>query len=300
MSSSNTTNFQQTGQANTENFAAPPGYQSSESGSVNRLLTAGISPGGNSLITDIAGKVLGFNFSTADGTPYSPELDWRVRISMASSTAQYFYNNSNNVILTPLSETKGVIFPYTPSITIAHAAKYNNQILTHSNYASYFYESSEIGAIRIQADFTAQNVVEGRYMMAVIHFFRSCTKMFFGKDTTPPAGTPPPLVFLNGFGAAYLPNVPCVVTEFSQTMPKDVDYITVPLGIADNRIVRQVTSESQSSRAVSYVAMPSHCEMIINLQPVYSRKNIADNFSLQSYTGGNLIENGMSPIGGFL
>lgn len=298
MASFNTTNFQPNGVDQTQTFATEPALQSSVPGPVDRLRTAGIAPGGSSLITDIAGKVLGFNFSSTDGTVQDPELDWRVRISMASYTAQYFYNNPNNVILAPLSQTKGVIFPYTPSITVAHTAKYNNQMLTHSNYASYFYEHSEIGAIRIQADFTAQNVVEGRYMMAVIQFFRACTKMFFGNDTTPPAGTPPPLVFLNGFGAAYLPNVPCVVTEFSQTMPKDIDYITVPLGVIDNNAVRSVAPVS--STATSYVAMPSHCEMIVNLQPVYSRKNIANNFSMQKYASGDLIENGFSSIGGFL
>ena len=300
MASSNTTNVQPDGVQQSQNFSTTPSFQSLIPGSTDRLRNAGISPGGNSLISDIAGKVLGFNFSSADGSIYPSELDWRVRVSMASYTAQYFYNNPNNVILNPLSQTKGVVFPYTPSITIAHAAKYNNQILTHSNYASYFYEHSEIGAIRIQADFTAQNVEEGRYMMAVIQFFRACTKMFFGSDTTPPAGTPPPLVFLNGFGAAYLPNVPCVVTEFSQTMPKEVDYISVPLGGADNSIIRTRTVEPVASVASSYVAMPSHCEMIVNLQPVYSRKNIADNFSLQKYTSGDLIENGYSSIGGFL
>jgi hypothetical protein len=36
------------------------------------------------------------------------------------------------------------------------------------------------------------------------------------------------MVFLSGYGANYLPNVPCVVTSFSHTMPGDCDYIDVP------------------------------------------------------------------------
>jgi hypothetical protein len=300
----NTSNYQSDSSAQSYVSATPTAYQSSVPGSVDRLRNAGLTPGGNSLITDVAGKVLGFNFNVADGTVIPPETDWRVRISMARFTAQYFYNNPNNSLLFPLSQTNGVVFPYTPQITLNHTAKYNSQNLTHSNYNSYFYENSEVGAIRIGADFTAQNVIEGKYMMAVIQFFRTCTKMFFGNDVF--AGTPPPLVFLNGFGAAYLPNVPCVVTSFEQTMPKDVDYIQVPLGVAGGSFDRLfaslafVESDVSSSGPSSYVSLPSHCEMSITLQPVYSRKNIADNFTLQKFANGDLIENGNSPIGGFL
>lgn len=302
--SSNTTNYQSDGSAQTYTQVSPVAYQSSVPGAVDRLRNAGLTPGGNSLITDVAGKVLGFNFSNADGTVIPAETDWRARISMARYTAQYFYNNPNNSLMYPLSQTNGVIFPYTPQITLSHTAKYNSQNLTHSNYNSYFYENSEVGAIRIQADFTCQNVVEGRYMMAVIQFFRTCTKMFFGNDTF--AGTPPPLVFLNGFGAAVLPNVPCVVTQFEQTMPKDVDYIQVPLGVAGGSFDRLfastafVESDVPSYTPSSYVALPAHAEMTITLQPVYSRKNIAENFTLQKFANGDLIENGNSPIGGFL
>lgn len=304
LTSSNTTNYQSDGSSQTYSEASRTAYQSSVPGAVDRLRNAGLAPGGNSLITDVAGKVLGFNFTAADGTVIPPETDWRVRVSMARFTAQYFYDNPNNVLMYPLSQTKGVIFPYTPQITLSHAAKYNSQNLTHSNYNSYFYENSEVGAIRITADFTSQNVSEGRYMMAVIQFFRTCTKMFFGNDIF--AGTPPPLVYLNGFGAPYLPNVPCVVTSFEQTMPKDVDYIQIPLGVAGGSFDRLfsntafVESDVPSYSPSSYVALPAHCEMTISLQPVYSRKNIAENFTLQKFANGDLIENGNSPIGGFL
>ena len=300
----NTNSYQSSGAAQSYVSATPTAYQSSVPGSVDRLRNAGIAPGGNSLLTDIAGKVLGFNFSGADGTVVPPETDWRVRVSMARFTAQYFYNNPNNSLMFPLSQTNGVIFPYTPQITVSHTAKYTPQNLTHSNYNSYFYENSEVGAIRISADFTAQNVVEGKYMMAVIQFFRTCTKMFFGNDVF--AGTPPPLVFLNGFGAPYLPNVPCVVTNFEQTMPKDVDYIQIPLGVAGGSFDRLFSNyaflqgDVASSQPSSYVALPVLSEMTVQLQPVYSRKNISDNFTLQKFANGDLIENGNSPIGGFL
>jgi hypothetical protein len=57
----------------------------------------------------------------------------------------------------------------------------------------------------------------------VIHFFKSVTKMFYGQDAE--AGTPPPLVYLNGFGKNQFNNHPCVVSNFTYNLPNDVDYI---------------------------------------------------------------------------
>jgi hypothetical protein len=80
----------------------------------------------------------------------------------------------------PLSQTSGVVFPYTPSITVNHRARYGVTPLTHANYASYFYEGSEVSSININAEFTVQNIEEGQYLAAVIQFFRTMTKMFYG------------------------------------------------------------------------------------------------------------------------
>lgn len=267
-----------------------------------RLQQAGLAPGGVGLLGEIAGKVLDINFQNATGGPVDPQLDWRIRISVANTLAsQVFYNNSQNDIMRPLRSTKGVIFPYTPSIQVSHMAKYGSQPLTHSNYASYFYESSEVGAIRITGDFTCQNIAEGQYLMAAIHFFRSCTKMFYGNS--PKAGSPPPLLFLDGYGP-YFPHVPCVLTQFDHILPKDVDYIPVPIQVtAGSAGLSSADMEDASITGTSYgsiVNLPTHSELTITLQPVYSRRNISQNFTLEKYARGSLIENGTSPIGGFI
>jgi hypothetical protein len=108
--------------------------------------------------------------------------DWRVRLSLAKN-AQYLYNDPNNPgILKPLAATGGVIFPYLPKIETTYTASYEESSLTHSNHKNYFYKSSSIGAIGLTATFTAQDSVEADYLLAVIHFFRSVTKMFYGQD----------------------------------------------------------------------------------------------------------------------
>jgi hypothetical protein len=248
-----------------------------------RRMVSGLMTGAKMAAADYAGQVFNINFTRTPGIPIAPEQDWRVRVSMRPATAGLFYNNEDNAILKPLAETSGLIFPYTPSVTINHTARYNPQQLTHSNYNSYFYEGSEIQAITIQGEFTVQSQREGRYLMAAIHYMRACTKMFFG--ASPLAGTPPPMVFLDGYGAPYLPHVPCVVTSFSHTMPAEVDYIEVLVGPEYSGILTR---------------LPTSSTLNITLQPVYSRNNIAKNFTLENFNSGALVRTSTDSTGGFL
>jgi hypothetical protein len=234
------------------------------------------------------------------------EFDWRVRISLAPNS-DYFYNDPSNHMLSPLIESEsyeespsrpskggrvGVIFPYTPSITIQHTANYSQQKLVHNNYAQYFYENSEVNPININAEFTAQNVSEGRYLLATIYFFRSVTKMFFGQDNN--AGNPPPIVYLNGYGKYILPNVPCIVTSFSHIMPDQVDYFDVPTN-------DDVFDRAGSNPVDLYTRMPTSSTISVTLQPVYSRLSQSQRFSLKNFANGDLINkkgSGM-PASGF-
>jgi hypothetical protein len=108
--------------------------------------------------------------------------DWRFRVRLAAGS-QVLYKSSDSGILDPLKATDGVIFPYTPQVMINYQANYNKTTPTHSNYAQYFYQSSEISDIQITGTFTAQSTKEADYLLAAIHFFRSATKMFYGQLT---------------------------------------------------------------------------------------------------------------------
>jgi hypothetical protein len=148
--------------------------------------------------------------------------DWRLRLSI-SPNAQYLYLANPPGILAPLAATEGVIFPYTPTITTSYSANYEQYDLTHSNYRGIFYKNSRVGDITVRGTFTAQDTTEANYLLAVIHFFRSVTKMFYGQGDW--RGTPPPICFLNGFGQHQFSNHSCVVSSFNYTLPNDVDYI---------------------------------------------------------------------------
>jgi hypothetical protein len=151
--------------------------------------------------------------------------DWRVRISLPPGSQNLYQDPIGAGLMQPLinSGLFGVVFPYTPAITVSHNARYQEQGLTHSNFKSYFYEGSDVAAITISGEWTVQNIREGEYLMGAIYFLRACTKMFWGDAVD--AGAPPQVVYLDGYGQFYFPHVTCIVTNFTHTMPNDVDYL---------------------------------------------------------------------------
>jgi hypothetical protein len=242
----------------------------------SRMANAGLNDGAENSAVDVNEEPVVIAGASNAGVLSSVD-DWRVRISLPSGNKIFYKDTGRNYLLKPLQRSgiDGVIFPYTPQIQITHSARYSEQGLIHSNFKSYFYEGSDVSAIAITGDFTAQNQYEADYVMAAVHFFRACTKMFFGPG--PDAGTPPPIVFLDGYGENYLPHVSCVVTQFQHSMPQDCDYILSGYG---DRV-------------------PTVSSMTVTLQPVYSRQRLHDEFDLHEYAQGKAGSR-RSPRGGFL
>jgi hypothetical protein len=232
----------------------------------------------------------GANKGTSAPHPDAP-IDWRVKISTPARSGLTY--DSTNPLLNILQRTGGVVFPYTPTITVTHNARYQEQALTHSNYKNYFYEGSDVSAINIVGDFTVQNKDDALYLLASIFFFRSCTKMFYGNESN--AGNPPPIVYLNGYGNYYFPNVSCVVTSFQHTMPADCDYMEVAYQQGQD-------SANTPPAAVGggdnwqVARLPTISQLNLTVQPIYSRTNIYNNMSLSKFSQGQLLKGN----GGFL
>lgn len=177
------------------------------------------------------------------------DTDWRVRLRLAPD-ATYLYQDPSNTLLAPLRVSDGVVFPYTPTINTSYSAKYDPYDLTHSNYRGYFYRGSNVSDIQIQGTFTAQNTREAEYVLAVIHFFRSATKMFYGKDEF--RGAPPPLVYLRGYGEYQFNDHACVISNFQYNLPNDVDYIAIsPNNLGLNMSNRQAQVGSSPVSTIS-------------------------------------------------
>ena len=245
--------------------------------------------------------------------------DWRVTLRLAPG-ATYLYNAPNAGLLQPLKVTNGVIFPYTPTISTSYKANYETYDLTHSNYRGYFYKNSYTDAVSLKATFTAQSTADAAYVLAVIQFFRSVTKMFYGQDAQ--RGSPPPLVFLSGLGDYQFNNHPCVVTSFSYNLPAEVDYISSgsPNNLGLNLQPLQnlySTTLNAVSPTVSRLAaaflptgaqnvtpaplqsllnnptyVPSKIDLDITLLPVQTRQQVSKQFSLKNFANGQLIKGG--------
>jgi hypothetical protein len=249
--------------------------------------------------------------------------DWRVRLQLARG-ATYLYNAPAPGILWPLQQTGGVVFPYTPKIELNYKADYESYALTHSNYKGYFYKSSSLEPVNMTATFTAQDTTEAEYLLAVIHFFRSVTKMFYGQD--PERGAPPPLVYLTGLGEFQFTQNPCVVTSFNYNLPSDVDYIrarsinvqgtdlltrrqrqnlpTNPISGAVARLQNLFSSQGINKGAnfdrpappnlgqnqPTYV--PTKLDISLTLLPVQSRGQVSRQFSVKQYANGDLLKQG--------
>jgi hypothetical protein len=245
--------------------------------------------------------------------------DWRVTLRLAPG-ADYLYKAKQPGLLEPLATTNGVIFPYTPSISTAYKANYSAYDLTHSNYRGYFYQNSYIDAINLTATFTAQSTSDAAYVLAVIHFFRSVTKMFYGQDAQ--RGSPPPLVFLSGLGDYQFNNHPCLVQQFNYTLPPDVDYISsgspnnLGLNLQPLQNLFSTTINSVSPTVTRLAAaflpvgaqndlpaplqsllanptyVPSKIDIQLTLLPVQSRSQVSKQFSLRDFSNGTLIKKG--------
>ncbi len=245
--------------------------------------------------------------------------DWRVRLRLAPGANYILTENSG--ILAPVQKTGGVIFPYLPQIQTSYVATYSNYDLTHSNYRGYFYQSSHVGEINITAPFTAQDTGEAAYLLAVIHFFRTVTKMFYGQNT-PGRGSPPPLVFLQGLGEYQFNLHPCVVSQFSYNLPNDVDYIrtgppnvdgtnmlarrdkqtaaTNPWESAKQRLkaagvdpgaIKQLPAPTQlGTKNPTYV--PTKMEIQLTLLPIQSRDQVSKQFNMPGFANGDLVKGG--------
>ena len=237
--------------------------------SANRLIGAGLGflTGSKSPFGTVIGEALN-NIVTA----VFRENDTRVRVGLSPGSGDIFYKDPNNQILEPLLDTDGVLFPFTPNINVSHSAAYAGVQPTHSNFIQHSYTSSSVDQITVVGEFVANNANEARYLLAVLHFMRSVTKMFFGQDDL--RGTPPPVLRLSGYGPFRFHSIPVVLQAFTHDFTNDVDYIEVPLASA--------------SDAATKTMVPTRTSINMSLLPIYSRQQIR-NFSLNDFARGNMI-----------
>jgi hypothetical protein len=179
--------------------------------------------------------------------------DMRVKIRVPDDYLTDLTSGSDLV----LKQLQGIIFPYTPTISVKHSAEYTDQQPLHSNFSVYFYKRSKVEPITISGKFTVQNDSEAETFIATVHLLRSLTKMRSGGSSgDADSGAPPPVCRLNAYGTFMLQNVPVVISSFSLTLPDNVDYFTYGKTI---------------SGKYEKTAVPVMSTIEVTCNPIYSR-----------------------------
>lgn len=194
----------------------------------------------------------------------SESNDWRVSLSVPQDI-------SGGPIFNAFSSTGGkLVFPFNPTILFGNSANYTQVHPTHSNYAYNAYTNSQVDQITINAEFVNETEADCRYWIAVIHYLRTMTKMFYGDGDL--SGNPPLVCRLNGYGKHVLNNIPVVVSNFTTDLPNDIDYLAVNI-----------------ENELNYV--PAQSLVTVTVLPQYSRRTTAT-FNLQEFAKGNFITQG--------
>jgi hypothetical protein len=267
-----------------------------------------------------------FNLNRGSGTSISyvgditganSPSDWRVYLI---DRDRYLVNDYD--AFQPLKDTSnGIVFPYTPTIQMNYRAQYENIQGVQTNYAIPTYQQSMIDTISIRGTFTANSRSEAQYLLTVLHFLRSATKSRFGSD--PLAGTPPPILYLRGYGEGMFNDVPVVITSAQYSLPADVDYIDIGSPVSkqvqkaqdraltitrddegnilpgadaadEARILARGDLDNgqiNSNSLFKKTKVPTEIEIDLQLQVIYKRSELK-NLSSRDFFSGDLVKKG--------
>lgn len=220
--------------------------------------------------------------STFSSANLSKSVDWRARLRPKDGGAEQFYSQlgATDYLLKPIKDSGGLIWQYTPTLYISGSANYDQAESQGSNYPINTFRNSRGPDIPVTSEFTANDIYEARYLLAVMTFLKVATKAYYG-DTAVASGrygTPPPVLLFEYLGDHGFNKVPVVVTNYTIELPPDVDYVPVETGIGGE------------GGEVTYV--PTNTNITVNLTPTYTPHKLRKRFDLESLANGRAYKDG--------
>ena len=198
-----------------------------------------------------------------EGNGEIANFDWRARLRPKEGGRDTVYGlkGDPNGLLAPLRATGGLVWQVTPQIFLSGVANYAQQQLHGSNYPIYSYLYSTPPALPVQADFYANDMFDGHYLLAMMHFLKVTTKSYFGDKSVTEGtfGTPPPVLIFEYMGDHGFNKVPVHISDYSIQLPEDCDYVPVETNVGG-------TGEKETT----YV--PTRMNVMVNLIPNYAPK----------------------------
>jgi len=210
-------------------------------------------------------------------------------------------------LLAPLSQTNGILFPYTPTIQMSHSANYGAFDITHGMYAPNYYVNTPAPVISLTAIFTSNTIDEAKYTIASLHFLKSLVKSDFGQQRRATAGTPPPICKFFAYGQVHAENTPVIVKNFGYTLTEDVDYVSIGVdsineGLTDADGLDRTSDLPEQFNAGTEiiedfdvtsngtVSIPTQLLMQIELGVQMAPSNVRKEFNIKSFaSGGSLL-----------
>ena len=275
---------------------------------------------------------------------FKSDYDFAKRVAYVLGTQDVTYPKSNDLITSDslfrgflrsqLGKAQGLIFPYTPKITMSYNINYEKTDFIHSNLSFNSYKNSPPPTISLNAKFTADTKANAIHMLSAVWFLQACSKCDTGLNTMSKgdnkntanrsgAGLPPPVLYLNGY-ANLMDNIPVIIEGFTVDYPEDIDYVRLDLQMAINKPKQRTFSDpleeslkqtnpilddnfsfftSENAKGVSddkysiltfWLPMTMSIPINLRIQP-----NIAQDiktFSLDAYKSGVLKNTGISNL----
>jgi hypothetical protein len=221
---------------------------------------------------------------TGGGLDFSKGL-WEGLFGGGDDTSNGSENDVSEV-LAPIRRTKGVLFPYTPTMNVQHLIEYMDYDLVHTNYQFGSFSKSRPPQIDVGGVFTAQSDAEAKYMIGAIHFLRTVSKMHFGEKTTTP-GKPPPVLRFYAYGDLMFKNVPVVIRSFSYDLPNEVDYVEVDVPYSGGKKVGSKDSQS----GVFRTKVPSVMNVFVSMSVQHRPSDVRTDWNYNDFRKGMLVKN---------
>lgn len=231
--------------------------------------------------------------------------DHRARLGPAPSAIKEVLGpNDCDNLLKPLYDTGGgILFPYTPTITVTRSATYNDFHFSQSNFKYNQFDKSSPGELQISADWSVQTNREGQYFLAALRFLQAATMSEFGLSTPlDRRGASPPVLRFNYLGQQMFRNVPVVVSNFTYNLDKDAGYVpvvlpsTAPSGQRDdidpNNLIRDQITVFARRPKQSKTHVPTKAILTITLLVQPNPREVRDKFSLSKFKQGKLFDRG--------
>lgn len=264
--------------------------------------TPGLMPGEPAVNTTVTETRYDVGPPTLDGTNLNDAGGRRVRLRPKPDAAAQIYGQ--NLMAKQLTRTKGMVWPYQPTINYSQEVDYTTMELIHTNQEILSYARTKAPKFTVEGTFTVQSQEEGLYASACLLFLKTVTKMYFGDGLSYPnyptglEGTPPPILIFDAYGQYMFNNLPVVVTSWTASLPNDVDYMPIDLVDYDqfatssvSSLISKVTQSPNISNNDGLVWLPVVFTISVQLTVQNTPKKLRK-FNLDAFRNGSLISEG--------